>query len=90
MAAFLSGLKTQAMAMLPQLIQTAEPQIETALVTSMQKMSPQQKQLFSTNLNKLNTVVQREVTTPTLPTTSAPMGGKKRKTRKTRKHKKRT
>jgi hypothetical protein len=91
MATFLSGLKTQAMAMLPQLIQTAEPQIETAVVTAMQKMTPQQKGLFSTNLNKLNTVVQREATAP------APMpavAGKRRKglskTRRVKKAKKRT
>jgi hypothetical protein len=94
MAAFLSGVKTQAMAMLPQLIQTAEPQIESAIVTAMQKMQPQQKQLLSANLNKLNTVVQRESTNPTLPATVTPsMGGKKRRGRKTRratKHKKRT
>jgi hypothetical protein len=82
------------MALLPQIIQTAEPQIESAVVTAMQKMTPQQKQLFSSNLNKLNTVVQRESTTPSVPATLPPsMGGKKRRTRKTRratKHKKRT
>lgn len=89
MATFLSGLKTQAMAMLPQLIQTAEPQIEAAVVTAMQKMPPQQKQLFSANLNKLNTVVQRE--TAASLTAPPPMGGKKRrKTRRVTKHKKRT
>jgi hypothetical protein len=88
MAGFLSGLKTQAMAMIPQLIQTAEPQLEGAVVSAMQKMNPQQKQLFSSNLNKLNTVVQREVTAPTLAATPS-MGGKK-KTRRVKKLKKRT
>jgi hypothetical protein len=83
MAAF---VKTQAMALLPTLIQNSKPEIEKAIVTGMQKMSPVQKKLFSENLNEINTIVQREVS---LPATTAPasMGGKKRKTRK---HKKRT
>jgi hypothetical protein len=79
-------VKTQAMALLPTLIQNSKPEIEKAIVTGMQKMSPQQKDLFSSNLNEINTIVQREVTT--VPA----MGGKKRKTRtrKIRKYKKRT
>lgn len=89
MAAF---VKTQAMALLPTLIQNSKPEIEKAIVAGMQKMSPQQKGLFSSNLNEINTIVQREVSVP--PAVTAPsMGGKKRKTRKTRrvtKHKKRT
>jgi len=79
MAAF---VKTQAMALLPTLIQNSKPEIEKAIVAGMQKMSPQQKAIFSSNLNEINTIVQREVSTVT-----TPMGGKKRKTRK---HKKRT
>jgi hypothetical protein len=86
MAGFLSGLKTQAMAMIPQLIQTAEPQLESAVVTAMQKMSPDQKQLFSSNLNKLNTVVQRETSSTATPS----MGGRKKKTRRVKNLKKRT
>jgi hypothetical protein len=95
MTSLLSGIKTQAMAMLPQLIQTAEPQIESAIVRAMQGMTPEKKQLFSSNLNRLNSVVQREVASPA-PVTQpeslppSPSGGKKRKTRKVRKHKKRT
>jgi len=84
MAAF---VKTQAMALLPTLIQNSKPEIERAIVAGMQKMSPVQKQLFSSNLNEINTIVQREVATPAMTTPVAPMGGKKRKTRK---HKKRT
>jgi len=88
-------VKSQAMALLPTLIQNSKPEIEKAVVAGMQKMSPGQKQLFSSNLDEINTIVQRETTTPTMPA-SAPtpaMGGKKRrsrKTRKTRRHKKRT
>lgn len=91
MAAF---VKTQAMALLPTLIQNSKPEIEKAIVTGMQKMSPGQKQLFSSNLNEINTIVQRETSTPTMAATTTPsMGGKKRRGRKTRratKHKKRT
>lgn len=91
MAAF---VKTQAMALLPTLIQNSKPEIEKAIVTGMQKMSPGQKQLFSSNLNEINTIVQRETSTPTMAATVTPsMGGKKRRGRKTRratKHKKRT
>ena len=88
-------VKNQAMALLPTLIQTAEPQIEAAVVRAMSGMTPDKKQLFSSNLNKLNTVVQRETTTPSISATPSPtpMGGKKRRGRKTRrvtKHKKRT
>lgn len=87
-------VKTQAMALLPTLIQNSKPEIEKAIVTGMQKMSPGQKQLFSSNLNEINTIVQRETSTPTMAATTTPsMGGKKRRSRKTRrvtKHKKRT
>lgn len=80
MASILSGLKTQAMAMIPQLITNAEPQIEIAVKNALQKMTLSQKELFSKNLDKLNTVVQEEVTNPTaiVPV----LGGKKHKTRK--------
>lgn len=77
MAAF---VKNQAMALLPTLIQNSKPEIEKAIVTGMQKMSPTQKQLFSSNLNEINTIVQRESTSP-----PPAMGGKKRKTRKVKK-----
>lgn len=89
MAAF---VKTQAMALLPTLIQNSKPEIEKAIVTGMQKMSPQQKQVFSSNLNEINTIVQRENTEQPATLVPSTMGGKKRKTRtrKTRKHKKRT
>jgi hypothetical protein len=92
MAAF---VKSQAMALLPTLIQNSKGEIEKAVVAGMGKMSPQQKELFSSNLNEINTIVQREKTAPSLPATVTPppMGGKKRRGRKTRratKHKKRT
>lgn len=81
-------VKTQAMALLPTLIQNSKPEIEKAIVTGIGKMSPEQKQLFSSNLNEINTIVQRETTL------AQPTGGKKksrtRKTRRTKKYKKRT
>lgn len=84
MAAF---VKSQAMALIPTLIQNSKPEIEKAIVTGMQKMSPGQKQLFSSNLDEINSIVQRQ--TEAVPT-PPPMGGKKRKTRRVKKHKKRT
>lgn len=83
MASFLSGIKNQAMAMVPQLIQTAEPQIEAAISNAMKTMTPAQKATLSTNLNKLNTVVQREATAP--PAAPPAMGGRRRKTMKGKK-----
>lgn len=70
------------MAMVPQLIQTAEPQIEAAISNAMKTMNPQQKATLSANLNKLNTVVQREATA--VPP-AAPMGGRRRRTMKGKK-----
>lgn len=89
MAAF---VKAQAMALLPTLIQNSKPEIEKAIVTGLQKMSPQQKELFSSNLNEINTIVQREVTA--VANVEPPVAGKRvkktRQTKKIRKHKKRT
>lgn len=89
MAALLSGLKTQAMAMMPQLIETAEPQIEAQLrqtLRTIKATNPRETQLFLTNWKKLDKAVQEELSVP------APvLGGKqKRKTRKARTYKKRT
>jgi len=79
-------VKKQAMALLPTLIQNSKADIEKAIVTGMQKMSPTQKQIFSSNLNEINTIVQRESTTAAVPapmTTSAPgAAGKRKRTRK--------
>ncbi len=86
MASFLSGIKTQAMAMLPQLIQTAEPQIETQLRQTLRNIKatkPAETAVFLNNWKKLDKAVQEELGVPV-----EPVGGKKR--RKTRKHKKRT
>lgn len=91
MAAF---VKTQAMALLPTLIQNSKPEIEKAIVAGMQKMSPGQKQLFSSNLDEINTIVQRETAAANTTASAPPMGGKKRrrggKTQRVKKHKKRT
>lgn len=85
MAGFLSGLKTQAMAMVPQLIETAEPQISQAIKTALEKMNPSQKQTFLTNWNKLDTVVKTTLSQPVPATPVAPVApaaGKRKRTRK--------
>ena len=88
MAAFISGLKTQAMAMLPQLVQNAEPQMEAQLrqtLRTIKATKPAESELFLTNWRKLDKAVQEELS---VQDPSLAMGGKKK--RKTRKHKKRT
>lgn len=92
-SSLLSGIKTQAMAMLPQLVQTAEPQIEAQLRQTLRNIKttkPRESQLFLTNWKKLDRAVQEELASVPAPAPApAPsMGGKKK--RKTRKHKKRT
>ncbi len=82
MAGLFSGLKTQAMAMLPQLVQTAGPQIEEAIKTGIGKMNPQQQQLFLTNWKKLDTVVQTTISQPVQAAPVVPAAGKRKRTRK--------
>ncbi len=83
MAEFLSGLKTQVMAMLPQLIETAEPQMESKLrevLRSIKTTKPAEAGLFLSNWKKLDKAVQEELSD--LPTVSA---GRRKKTRKVKK-----
>jgi hypothetical protein len=90
MASLISGIKTQAMAMLPQLIQTAEPQIESQLRQTLRNIKvtkPKETQLFLTNWKKLDKAVQEELADVPVQT-PMPMGGKKRY--QTKKNKKRT
>ena len=82
MAGLLSGLKTQAMAMVPQLIETAEPQISQAIKTALQKMNSSQQQTFLTNWNKLDTVVKTTLSQPVATTPVTPSAGKRKRTRK--------
>lgn len=80
-----SGLKTQAMGMLPDLIQNSKGPIENALrefIAKNKNSNPNAAIKFSENLNRINSVVQSEMSKP-----PPSMGGKRRKTRK---HKKRT
>lgn len=91
MATLLSGLKTQAMTMIPQLIETAEPQIEVQLRKTLQQIkatNPKESQLFLTNWKKLDKVVQQELVDNPLPLPT--LGGKKKKTQKLKRYKKRT
>jgi hypothetical protein len=87
MAGLFSGLKTQAMTMLPQLIQTAEPQIAKAIETALQNMTPPQQQLFLTNWKKLDTVVQTTISQPVQAAPVAPAAGKRKRTRKLKQRK---
>lgn len=84
-----SGLKTQAMGMLPDLVQNSKGPIKEALQEFIAKnkvSNPNAARILSQNLNEINSVVQTEMAKPaSLPPPS--MGGKRRKTRK---HKKRT
>lgn len=90
MASLLSGIKTQAMAMIPQLVQTAEPQIEAQLRQTLRNIKvskPKETQIFLTNWKKLDRAVQEELSDVPAPM-PMPMGGRKK--HKTQKHKKRT
>lgn len=83
MTSLFSGLTTQAMAMLPKLVQTAEPQIEKQLRTSLQTIKatkPAESEIFLMNWKKLDKAVRDELDVPAV-------GAKRRRTRK---HKKRT
>ncbi len=85
MASFFSGLKSQAISMLPTLIEQAGPQIEGAVKQAMAKMSPQQKAIFSSNLNRINGVVQQEMRKPSPP--AARVAGNRKRTLKLKKRK---
>lgn len=92
MNALFSGIKTQAMSMLPELIEKSKEPIKTALTDFIKEnkvKNPNSVRVFSQNLNEINSVVQSAVTSPTTlpPATPAAVGGRNRKTRK---HKKRT
>lgn len=83
MATLFSGLTTQVMAMLPKLIETAEPQIEQQLRTSLRSIKatkPAESDIFLANWKKLDKAVRDELDVPAV-------GAKRRRTRK---HKKRT
>jgi hypothetical protein len=89
MNALFSGLKDQAMGMVPDLIQNSKVPIESALRDFIAKnkiKNPNAARILSQNLNEINSVVQTEMAKPAaLPPPAT--GGKRRKTRK---HKKRT
>ena len=83
MTSLFSGLTKQATAMLPSLIQNAEPQIEQQLRTSLRGIKatkPAESQIFLTNWKKLDKAVREELGAP-----SPVMGAKRRRTRKNKK-----
>jgi hypothetical protein len=57
-AAAANSARQMAIDKIPSLIETYEPQIETQLKTSLAAMKPEEKELFLTNWNKLNRVIQ--------------------------------
>lgn len=76
------------MSQLPTLIEKSEPQLESALRTAIQKMAPYpaEARMFHDNWEKLNIVVEDELSKITTP---APMTAGKRKklSKKTRRNK---
>lgn len=85
MAAFLAGMKSYAVdaltSQLPTLVETAQPQIESALRKSLRDMRakhPKSAQIFATNWAKLNNAVQQELASPQ----SSFFGSGKKRTRK--------
>ena len=91
MNALFSGIKSQAMGMLPELIEKSKDPIKTALtdfINENKVKNPNSVKVFSQNLNEINSVVQAAVTKPaSLPPATPAVAGKRRKTRR---HKKRT
>ncbi len=82
MAGLFAGLKEKAIAMLPQLIETAEPQIEAQLrqiIRDMKMKNPEQVATFYTNWKKLNTMIDSEL---------GQVAGRRKRTRKIKRTKK--
>jgi hypothetical protein len=82
MNALFSGLKDQAMGMVPDLIQNSKVPIQTALrefIAKNKVKNPNAARVLSQNLNEINSVVQSEMAKPTV---APPVGGKRRKTRR--------
>lgn len=73
MAAFFAGLKEKVIGMLPELLRTAEPQIQASVTSAVTKMEPSKAAVVKANMQKLNDAVQ-----------AAPSvaGGKRKKTSK--------
>jgi hypothetical protein len=53
-----------AIAKIPSLIENNEPLIETQLITALTSMRPEEADLFLTNWNKINAVVQATLKRP--------------------------
>ena len=77
-AAAANSARKMAIDKIPSLIETYEPQIEIQLKSSLVAMKPAEQNVFLTNWNKINTVVQ---------TTLAPIGARRKRTR--RRHRRR-
>lgn len=82
MAGLFAGLKEKAIGMLPQLIETAEPQIEAQLRQVLRDMKikhPEEIGTFYTNWKKLNTMIDSEL---------GQSAGRRKRTRKLKRTKK--
>ena len=82
--AFLTSLKNAAIEKLPGLIESAEPQIEAALVKAVSGMPPARVAMLSTNLKKLSAAVDKASLAQTSPPVAA---GKRKSSKKTRRNK---
>lgn len=82
MAGLFAGLKEKAIAMLPQLIETTEPQIEGQLrqiLRDMKLKHPEEVGVFYANWRKLNGMVESEL---------GQVAGRRKRTRKLKRTKK--
>jgi len=82
MAGLFAGLKEKAVAMLPQLIQTAEPQIEGQLrqiLRDMKIQHPEEVRTFYMNWKKLSAMIDSEL---------GQSAGRRKRTRKLKRTKK--
>jgi len=58
MAGFFAGLNSKLMGMLPELLRTAEPQIQASVTDAVSKMPPNKAAVVKANMQKLNDAVQ--------------------------------
>ena len=88
MAGLFAGLKQKAIEMLPQLIETAEPQIENQLRQVLRDMKikhPEEVGTFYMNWQKLNKMIEAELSQSAVPQSTA---GRRKRTRKLKRSKK--
>lgn len=83
MAGLFAGLKEKAIGMIPQLVESAEPQIEAQMrqvLRDMKLKHPEEVAIFYTNWKKLNSMIDSEI--------GQSVGGRRKRTRKLKRTKK--